>query len=250
MELRPQSDTETPAPGSHAGRPRSASADDAILKATAGLLLEGGYRALCMESVAARAGVSKATLYRRHKDKQALVTAMIAATVGIPPREHGLPPGTTRDGLAFMLRMASGAIADPSWLPILGAMLSEGPHDGGLGSVMRSQIFEPSGEIVGQLVEAGVARGELRPGVSADVVNDMLFGALLARSLLGEKITEDWLERLLAGVWDGIGASAPERVAEAAAATEAAATAPEAAAAAPEAVATEAAAARGYRATC
>lgn len=190
----------------HVGRPRSASADEAIISATASLLVEVGYRALCMEAIAARAGVSKATLYRRHKDKQALVTAMIIATVGTPPQEHGLPPGTTRQGLGFMLSVAAKAMSQPSWMPILGAMLSEGPREGGLSSVLRSHIFEPSAEIVAQLVEAGVARGELLPGTSAEVVNDVLFGALLVRSLLGKEIDDDWVERVLSGVLAGFGA--------------------------------------------
>lgn len=193
-------------PGVHAGRPRSATADDAILNATASLLIEVGYRALCMEGVAARAGISKATLYRRHKDKQALVTSMVVATSGTPPSEHGLPPGTTRQGLEFMLRMSMKAGSNPSWLPILGAMLSEGHREGGLVDVMRNQIFEPSGDIIRQLVEAGLARGELDPGTTADVVNDLLFGAVICRLVLGLAIDDAWCEGVMSRVWNGIAA--------------------------------------------
>jgi AcrR family transcriptional regulator len=202
------------APAVHPGRPRSTTADEAIITATAALLVEVGYRALCMETVAARAGVSKATLYRRHKDKQALVASMVIATSGTPPREHGTPPGNTRQGLEFMLRMASLAMSNPSWGPILGAMLSEGHRDGGLVDVMRSQIFEPSGEIVRKLVENGLARGELAPGTTSEIVNDLLFGALLCRSVIGGPMDDEWRQRVIAGVWSGIGAGAGEPSAE------------------------------------
>src|SRR5487761_158291 len=54
------------------GRPRSARAHEAILKAAAGLLLERGLDAVSMDAVAARAGVSKATIYRWWPTKESL----------------------------------------------------------------------------------------------------------------------------------------------------------------------------------
>jgi AcrR family transcriptional regulator len=189
------------------GRPRSASADRAIIDAAATLLCEVGYRALCMETVAARAGISKATLYRRYKDKEALITATILITSGTPPRDMPLPAGSARESLTFMLKTAAIAIASPLWLPILGAMFSEGPRSGGLSRAMRNQILDPSAEIVGRLVQAGIDQGELRPTVSPVVVNDVLFGSLLARSMLGEAITDEWIDAVVASVWEGFGAA-------------------------------------------
>ena len=61
------------------GRPRSAEADAAIERATLELLPEHGLRGLSMEEVARRAGVSKATLYRRFPSKKELVEAALRA---------------------------------------------------------------------------------------------------------------------------------------------------------------------------
>ncbi len=47
------------------GRPRDPAINDAILTAARELLVEVGYAELSMEAVAARAGVSKPTLYLR-----------------------------------------------------------------------------------------------------------------------------------------------------------------------------------------
>ena len=55
------------------GRPRSVEADAAILDATLELIDETGLTGLSVESVAARAGVGKATIYRRWPSKEALV---------------------------------------------------------------------------------------------------------------------------------------------------------------------------------
>ena len=55
------------------GRPRSEASHQAIIDATLELLVEGGYGALTMEAVRTRAGVGKATIYRRWASKEELV---------------------------------------------------------------------------------------------------------------------------------------------------------------------------------
>ena len=55
-----------------AGRPRSAEADIAILEAATAILAERGLAGMSMEEVAARAGVGKATVYRRWPSRGAL----------------------------------------------------------------------------------------------------------------------------------------------------------------------------------
>ena len=58
---------------SSAGRPRSDEAHKAILDATLALLADVGFSALKVEGVASRAGVGKATIYRRWRSKLPLV---------------------------------------------------------------------------------------------------------------------------------------------------------------------------------
>lgn len=59
------------------GRPRSAEADTAILNAALELLIERGIEATSIEQVAQRAGVTRATVYRRFPDKNQLLVAAI-----------------------------------------------------------------------------------------------------------------------------------------------------------------------------
>ena len=61
------------------GRPRSLAADEAIRDATLELLATEGYANLTMSGVAAQAGVSTATLYRRWTSKLDLVIAVLQA---------------------------------------------------------------------------------------------------------------------------------------------------------------------------
>jgi AcrR family transcriptional regulator len=59
------------------GRPRSAAADEAILRATVDEFAERGYEGLRVENVAERAGVAKSTIYRRYPSKSDLVAAAL-----------------------------------------------------------------------------------------------------------------------------------------------------------------------------
>lgn len=59
------------------GRPRDAAKDEAILQAAGDLFMEHGYEAVSLDAVAQGAGVSKATIYARYSDKDALFAAVL-----------------------------------------------------------------------------------------------------------------------------------------------------------------------------
>lgn len=59
------------------GRPADPAKDRAILAAAHALLFGSGPRAVTMEAVASRAGVSKVTVYRRFPNRQSLLEAVV-----------------------------------------------------------------------------------------------------------------------------------------------------------------------------
>ena len=72
------------------GRPRRADADGAILGATLELLNEVGVAGLSMDLLAQRAGVGKATIYRRWDSKETLILdAMLMTATPIPVPDEG-----------------------------------------------------------------------------------------------------------------------------------------------------------------
>ena len=95
------------------GRPRSERADRAIIDAALSLFAERGVEGLCIEEVAARAGVGKATIYRRWPGKEDLLLDALAALKtpfpaagrrvgprrpGHPAADHGAGPGRPPPG--------------------------------------------------------------------------------------------------------------------------------------------------------
>ena len=93
------------------GRPRDPSVDAAIRAATVELLGEVGYAHLTMDQVAARAKVSKASLYLRWPNKVALVADALQHRARAVPEipDTGSLPGDMRAFLAALLRSRSAA---------------------------------------------------------------------------------------------------------------------------------------------
>jgi TetR/AcrR family transcriptional regulator, mexJK operon transcriptional repressor len=111
-------------------RKLSVDKDEAILGAVVGLLVEAGYARLSMEGVAARAAVSKRTLYKRFSDKRALVAA--AATQLFAGLHAALPePPRQKEGTFATLMEFSERIVDfllePTVLGILRVVVAESP---------------------------------------------------------------------------------------------------------------------------
>lgn len=159
------------------GRPRSAQADDAIVDATVALLGEQGFDRLSMDAVAARAGVARATIYRRWPSKEALVIDAVARRTDPFPEEV---TGPIRDQLVSILAgiLAVSRTGAGRLLPcMVGATVSNPP----LAEHYRTQILEPRRARMRHLVRNAVAHGELRRGVAVDDAIDLLLGALLYR---------------------------------------------------------------------
>ena len=78
LDQGPATDTDAgpdPPGGRRPGRPRSEQAEQAIIEATLDVFAEKGFEGVCVELVAARAGVGKATIYRRWPNKEELLLA-------------------------------------------------------------------------------------------------------------------------------------------------------------------------------
>lgn len=79
------------------GRPIDHRKDTAILRAARDILFESGPQAVTMEAVAARARVSKVTVYARHPDRDQLLRVVVETESFILTRAIEAPPRTLRD---------------------------------------------------------------------------------------------------------------------------------------------------------
>ena len=156
------SDVTTPLPADQErkapGRPRSARADEAIIEAVLDLLADGTpAESLSIEAVAAKAGVGKATIYRRWANKEGLLVDAVASLKGELPRLAG---ESVRDDLIALLR----PVGTPSHTragKIMPCLLSELHRSPELYRCFQ-KITEPRLELMRQVLRRGIDRGELR----------------------------------------------------------------------------------------
>jgi len=168
------------APARGRGRPRSAEADQAILAATLKLVAEQGVAGTTIEGVAAQAGVGKTTVYRRWPTKNDLIVAAISE---LPPRE--LPDtGSLPGDMAALATLQRERLAGTGLFRIVPGVLAESMNDPDLHARIMERVIGPLRGLLRQIVERGIARGELRPDLDVEALVDILHAIPLYRIMM------------------------------------------------------------------
>lgn len=185
------------------GRPRSVCADKAIIDAVLDILAEGtSIEALSMEAVASRAGVGKATIYRRWPHKNALVLDAIA-TLKAPAEE--LPGRSVREDLTLI---ASGIMAAHGTraAQIMPCLMPELARNEALRREYL-EIVDRRRDVTRAVLHRGMANGELRKDLDVELVVAMISGPLtmtMVGSAPRRLNTKNLPERLIDAICRGI----------------------------------------------
>jgi AcrR family transcriptional regulator len=159
------------------GRPRSQQAENAILAAALDLFAERGPDGLGIEQVATRAGVGKATIYRRWRGKE----DMLLDAIGSLGSQLPVPQGrSVRADLIAILDWICREAADPRRARLFALLQGEGARYPRLLARYLDTVVEPRREVVASVLRRGVATGELRENTDVDAAALLLNGAVLA----------------------------------------------------------------------
>jgi AcrR family transcriptional regulator len=184
------------------GRPRDQAIDAAILEATQELIVELGYAALSMDGVAARAGVSKPTLYLRYPSKGALIAE--AAFGDVPDVQ---PPDTGHLSADFLATYQWGVaqVTAPVGRAALPGLLAESTQNPEIADLFREKIIEPAFARIADLLVRAQQRGEIRAGVDLALVLDVCLGTVLARvAMVDRPINDEFAAELVALLVSGL----------------------------------------------
>jgi AcrR family transcriptional regulator len=135
--------------------------EEALLDAAWAELTEGGYEELTMDAVAARAGTSRAVLYRRWPGKPQLVHAALEYVVS---KDSAVAPdtGTLRGDVIALLRQANKKRIRTATL----LFTSLGDYYRQTGTNLSDLIASAQGgrdSVLQGAIQRAVARGEVRP---------------------------------------------------------------------------------------
>ncbi len=207
-----QSRTSTTPPSRTGGRPRSATADAAILEATRQGLVELGWSKLTLGAVATRAGVAKTTLYRRWAGKSELVVDAVAELFD----ELELPDrGSLAADIEGVVLQFAALLGRPETKTALMAVVAESTTDEPLRHRIRESIVDRQKRLVLAGRKRAQERGELpvEPDASAaartaDLIFDVIAGAVVHRALVSaEPVDEEWARRFTLLLLGGLAAA-------------------------------------------
>ncbi len=128
---------------SRRGRPRSENARQAILAAAIELLLDRGLRAMSMEEVAQRAGVSKATIYRWWDSKDLLALDALSADWAAPRRDAERDTGSLRGDLLAQLRPWLRQLREKPYGRVIAGLVAEAQTDPEFAELYRDHFVRP-----------------------------------------------------------------------------------------------------------
>ncbi|MET1000858.1 MAG: TetR/AcrR family transcriptional regulator [Acidimicrobiia bacterium] len=177
------------------GRPRSTECDEQILRAAMEEYAENGFDGMSVDAVAARAGVSKATIYRRYPSKLELVAASIfgLAEAAAPKPDTG----SLRGDLQASLHNLSQLVADPVLGQCIRTMVPDGIRNPELGQVHEHFVRHRRAGTIAAL-ERAIARGELRAGLDVELAADVIAGPLFYRHLVSHMpIDDDYVDGVI-----------------------------------------------------
>ena len=177
---------------SNRGRPRLESTDQRIFQAARELLRLKGPAAVNIDSVAARSGVARTTIYRRYRSRDEMLHAIL---------EHLIDPGRLAPDLPVdeKLRWVMDQVSD-----ILENRLGPGAtaaiiadSDPEFTTAVRSRLAGRLSSLA-DLMNVDIKAGLLQPTTDPDTVLGVLVGAYLAEVLRFGSPRAGWMDRAVA----------------------------------------------------
>ncbi len=167
-----------PLPAASTRQRRKDARPQELLDAALDLFVERGFAATRSEDVAARAGVSKGTLYLYYPSKEELLKEVIRHHV-INPIAEGVQiirdfDGPTPELLALVLRLWWERIGETRASGIVKLMTSEVRNFPEIAQFYVDEVVTPSNEMLGQVIQRGMDRGEFRDVNVVEVVHALV----------------------------------------------------------------------------
>lgn len=174
------------------GRPRLESTDQRIVQAARELLRTKGPTAVNIDSVAARSGVARTTIYRRYRSRDELMGATLEHLIDPAPLAPELPVG---EKLRWVLDRISDILENRLGPGATAAVIAD--SDPEFTAAVRARLATRLSALT-DLMNADIKSGRLHAKVDPDTVLGVLVGAYLAEVLRFGSPRDGWTDRAVA----------------------------------------------------
>ena len=138
-----------------------------LLDAALDLFVEKGFAATRVEEVAARAGVSKGTLFLYFPSKEELFKAVVRENISGRfiewNEEFAAFEGSTADMLGYCMTVWWNRVGATKASGITKLMMSEAQNFPELADFYREEVIQPGQALIRRVLQRGVDAGEFRP---------------------------------------------------------------------------------------
>lgn len=178
--------------------PRIERSRQAILSAALAELGDAGYGGFTIESVAARAGVGKSTIYRHWPDKLALIAD--AFQTFHEREDPDLTSGTPRERVVRIVRHVAEVVAGSTFSKCIPALIEGAERDRAVRKFHHRFQAEANKPLIAIIAE-GVASGNFPAHIDPDIAAHALLGVVFYRRLMaGEPFDPTCAEELVDAV--------------------------------------------------
>jgi TetR/AcrR family transcriptional regulator of autoinduction and epiphytic fitness len=162
-----------------------------------------GYAGFRMESVAARAGVGRSTVYRHWPDKAALIADALETLNVQPDPDQELVAGTARQRVELLLSHLAQALTDSPVSACIPALIHAAEIDAAIREFFHAYSAQRRQRLT-DTIAAGVAAGQFPAHVEPEAASAALSGALFYRRLMTSDAPDaDFITRLVFTVLGG-----------------------------------------------
>jgi AcrR family transcriptional regulator len=182
-------------------RPGSERRHKAILQTAIESVIELGFRAVSVESIAAKTGVAKTTIYRRWPNKAAIVMDAFMERLlrtQFPVTERALDSIRLQmHSMARAFRSKDGAV--------LKALLAEAQFDAELATAIRERWTLSRRKLALAVFQRAVSQGDLRPDIDLEATIDLLYAPMYYRLQMGTApLSDAYIDEIFDQVMEGL----------------------------------------------
>ncbi len=171
------------------------------------MVLQSGFRAVSIESIAAATGVSKATIYRRWPNKAAVVMDAFTNKVGSGTLFH--KASSSVESIRLQMRAMARSFRGNDGT-LVKALMAEAQFDLELAEAFRQRWTLPRRRLATGVIQEAIRRGELRSDVDPEDVIDLLYSPLYYRLQMGTgKLSDAYVDGIFRNAMRGLEGDRP-----------------------------------------